>query len=576
MPDGQSSSTEKIAASWPAALALLATYLLAMFIALRAPILSGLDLGFGDRGDAIIEISLLEHWRNVFTATGAHWRQTLYFHPYPGTLGYNDGYLLFGIVYSFWRQWFDPFLSDTLNIATWKTVGFFASYALVARVLRWERPIALLVALLFTIANGMIVQAVHAQLQIIALLPVVASLAILLLRAELAGDRRKAAALAIAIAGLFGLWLMTGFYLAWFTFYFIMIGCIFWFCALGRGRVAVLRQVIRDHARTGLIFGAAFLIAIVPFLIVYLPKLRETGGHDFCRTYFYLPTVVDPFNVGGQNYFYGWIIEGIKAANHRWAVTQGAVASDEGNIAQHETGFPLILLILILAGAWKLLRHRPEPSKRAAYVFALAVMVSWLLTLKLGPFSPWLAIYILVPGAKGLRVVLRYQLWLILPLLLMVAAAWRAQFMGLLRSRPVLAVAVAALLVAEQLTGASSAALSRSRQIGDFSRIAPMPAECPAFYVVDARPRGGTPQPGGGDGRLYPHNVDAMLLASLWRKPTINGFSTFNPPDWDFANPDAPDYDARVARYARAHGLSVLCRLDAREAVQWRVMRYSR
>jgi len=68
---------------------------------------------------------------------------------------------------------------------------------------------------------------------------------------------------------------------------------------------------------------------------------------------------------------------------------------------------------------------------------------------------------------------------------------------------------------------------------------------------------------------LYPHNVDAMLLAELWRMPTINGFSTFNPPDWNFASPRAPDYDARVLAYARRHGLRGLCRLDVRQARPW-------
>ena len=68
---------------------------------------------------------------------------------------------------------------------------------------------------------------------------------------------------------------------------------------------------------------------------------------------------------------------------------------------------------------------------------------------------------------------------------------------------------------------------------------------------------------------LYPHNVDAMLLAELWRVPTINGFSTFNPPDWAFSDPLAPDYDARAEAYARRHRLSGLCRLDASQAAPW-------
>ncbi|GAA3252763.1 hypothetical protein GCM10020258_09510 [Sphingomonas yabuuchiae] len=113
-------------------------YLLAMLIFFRVPIASGFDLGFGERGDALIEMTILEHWRNVWSGVSS-WNSGFYFHPYGGTLGYNDGYFLYGIVYSLWRLVADPFHADTLNILTFKTIGFFAAYALVGRTLRWGR-----------------------------------------------------------------------------------------------------------------------------------------------------------------------------------------------------------------------------------------------------------------------------------------------------------------------------------------------------------------------------------------------------------------------------------------------------
>ena len=154
-----------------------------MALFFRAPILSGFDLGFGNRADGLIEISILEHWRNVLIA-GATWNTAGYFHPYRSTLGYNDGYFLYGMVYSFWRLFADPFHADTLNIFTFKTIGFVAAYALVSRTLRWGRPAALIVALTWTIANSIAVQAIHAQLESIS--------ALLLTYAMMAGDRAGA------------------------------------------------------------------------------------------------------------------------------------------------------------------------------------------------------------------------------------------------------------------------------------------------------------------------------------------------------------------------------------------------
>jgi hypothetical protein len=60
-----------------------------------------------------------------------------------------------------------------------------------------------------------------------------------------------------------------------------------------------------------------------------------------------------------------------------------------------------------------------------------------------------------------------------------------------------------------------------------------------------------------------------MFLAEQWRVPTINGFSTFNPPDWNFGNPLRADYDVRVARYVARHGLRQVCRLDMRQLQPW-------
>lgn len=552
---------------------LLAGYLLAMAIALRAPLTSGFDLGFGDRADGLIEISLLEHWHRILITGQGAWRQTLYFFPYADTLGYNDGYLLYGLVFSFWRQWFDPFLSDTLNIATWKTLGFFASYLLVARVLRWERPVAILVAVLFTIANGMAVQAVHAQLQLVALIPVVASLAMLLMRAELAGRRGRAATLAASLAALLGLWLLTGYYLAWFTCYFTVILALCWLWTLGPRRWQVLRQQASRHWRTAAVFGITLILACLPFLATYGPKLVETGGQAYEHARSHLCTPIDIANVGPGNYLWGWIFSGLRNGVKAVGAMLGFRIKPVWIIAEHESGFPLIELCLMLGAAWTILRRRPPDSNPGLRLFTLAVIVSWGLTIQLGYLSPWGLVYWLVPGARGLRVVSRYQLWLILPLLLVAAGAWRTRFVALWATSPLFVIALPTLLIVEQLNGARVAEVSRSQQLHDLGQITSIPALCPAFFVVSAR-RYTEAYKGTFDVGLYPHNVDAMLLSELWGKPTINGYSTFNPPDWDLARPTAPDYEARVAAYAQRHGIPTLCRLDARSQPQWQLIRY--
>lgn len=235
-------------------------------------------------------------------------------------------------------------------------------------------------------------------------------------------------------------------------------------------------------------------------------------------------------------------------------------------------GLPVVLFVLVMTAAWRIIVRRRVARDRPVSIelraFALAMIVAWFLTLQFHVASPWGLVFELVPGAKGMRVVSRYQLWLVLPLLLLVVAAWQERASLLARSKPVLAAGILLLLVAENLSAESPAQLSRSAQRTALWAVPAPPATCASFYVVAAR-RDEPVYINAEANGVYPHNVDAMFLAELWRVPTINGFSTFNPPDWKFADPLAADYDGRVMDYARRHQLHDLCRLDVRQANPW-------
>ena len=129
-----------------------------------------------------------------------------------------------------------------------------------------------------------------------------------------------------------------------------------------------------------------------------------------------------------------------------------------------------------------------------------------------------------------------------------------------------------ALLIAEQFGTDVPVAVSRSIDGAALWSIPAPPKDCASFYVVTGR-RDEQPYIDAEHEALYPHNVDAMLLAEQWRLPTINGFSTFQPPDWDFADPRAASYDTRVARYAVRHGLTKVCRLDMTSQQVWTYLR---
>ena len=85
----------------------LACCSLAIFYVFFVPISSGFSLLYGESTDALIEVSILEHWHNVLYG-GSNWLITNYFYPSSGTLGYNDTYFAPGIIHAQLRHLVDP------------------------------------------------------------------------------------------------------------------------------------------------------------------------------------------------------------------------------------------------------------------------------------------------------------------------------------------------------------------------------------------------------------------------------------------------------------------------------------
>ncbi len=57
----------------------------------------------GDRLDGTIELALLQHWSNVVDGAES-WNTPVFFYPARDALGYNDGYLLMGLIFAFLRM----------------------------------------------------------------------------------------------------------------------------------------------------------------------------------------------------------------------------------------------------------------------------------------------------------------------------------------------------------------------------------------------------------------------------------------------------------------------------------------
>ncbi len=515
---------------------------LALALFFHVQIGNGFTVLFGDRFDGVIEVALQQHWWNVFTGR-AGWNRTGWFYPWPDTLGYNDGYFLYGIAFSLARALgADPFLATAFSHLLAKAVGFVAFYALLRRAFARGPWPSLLGALLFTIADNSLVQAEHGQLLMVGFAPV-AALMLWELRRALAGARGwRVLGWGAALDLFCGAWLLSGYYMAWFFGYFMIALGLLLALLAPRGAWRALFADLRRHAGAlGLVLVLAGL-SIAPFLMVYLPTARQTGMHPLIDV---VPYIADPL-----------AILDIGTGNLLWGRLDAALAlrlpAQFPVYSEWTSGFPPLLLACFLAGgliAWR--RRATLPG-----AMALAAILTWLATLRFGNFVVWPMVMALVPGARGLHTISRYPIFLAGPVVIVAGCALEHLHR---RGRRALALALALALVAEEINLSPPVALDRVAELRFLAAIPPPPAGCRVFFTADPRP---SRIANAAIRALYSHNVDAMLIASLDHLPTLNGYSTFNPPDWNFGSPTRADYPARVEAYARVHRLRGLCRLD--------------
>ncbi len=527
---------------------------LSLAILFHQQILNGFTHLISDPQDGFIEVAILEHWYNSFRLL-EEWSRPIYFHPVPATLGYNDGYLIYGAIYSLFRAvGADMFLASELVNVVIRAIGYAGFYLACRRILALEWRWAAFGALMFTISNNAFMHAHHQQLLTVAFVPVLAVLLDGMAQAFLSKRRWPLLAWGASAAFFYAAWLLTAFYMAWFCVLFAMP---FVLLRILVSKAAEWKRVwagLRCHILTLFALMALFVLFCSPFLALYLPKAGESGMHRYDAVSFFEPVPLDIVHVGQENILFGWAD---RALNDHFRPGFPI-------FSEHTTGFPPgILALSVVALLWL---PRAGASRRALlYAMGGAIVLSWLACLKFGDFSLYALIYDWVPGAKAVRVVSRYQIFLAGPVIALVTAFLASQGQRLPR------VALAALglfLIAEEINIWPNLNIDRKAHLARLAAIPSAPAECRAFYVSKADPDYLQQDPVI-DG-LYRHSVDAMLLAEWRHLPTINGYDSFVPPNYFLFYPERPDYVNLVVRHVDYYGVQGLCGLDM-AAKRWTI-----
>lgn len=499
----------------------------------------------GDSYDGVIESVLVDHWFKVFQGLQT-WNSPPYFYPHQDTLGYNDAYFLYGLItIPFRLAGADIFRSQEYVHVCVRIIGFLSMAAVMKEVLGRRCLAGLFGASVFTLMLNVGVQAGHAQLLSLSFIPL---LALMLTRTVAAVDApgHRFPIYVAATLLLFSAMLLTSFYMAWFFVLFCLLvaGA---FILSNRPEARERLRGLKRHRTLATFFAALVGIAgFVPFVLVYGPKLLETHGHPYAAARFYAPSPIDIVNIGPGSMLWGWLFN-VSAATFPKLFRPG----------EFTVGFtPDILVALLVFGFFVFATGRIHLDRFLRAVF-LATIITLLLPLVIRGISPWWVVFRIVPGASGVRVVAR--LWLFLGFPISILLAILADHLWIAPRTRLAGIGMALLILIGQVDFSPPVGLGVEKELTRLNELPSPPAKCGSFFVTShVGPEHATDTGYG----LYNDNVAAMLIANHLSLPTINGFATFNPKDWDFSALPPATYLSRVERYAQTYRLTHLCGYD--------------
>jgi hypothetical protein len=520
----------------------------------RWQIFSKFDLIFGDRVDARMVAFLHEHLYQWIVGNSSLLSPP-FFYNQTDTLGYTDAFLLDQIIYTPLRLLdVGPLLSLSLIAVVLSSVSYFFLYVLLRR-LEISALIASLVALLFVFPNNLFLQSEHLQQFTVYYLPIIAYCTIASV-IHLHAKPYRAYFLGACAGGLYGLVFSTGYYVAWF----FGIGLLIFALIAAPTAWPRLRAMWVKKPSAAITLGMAasisFLSALTIFFIIYAPVLELGAKRPFAEYLFYAPRLNDIINVGSANFFWSKLIRSLHLVSYE------RLNFIEVNIALT----PLIQVFLVTSACLAVLpRFWPASdlgrvSRALVLACTTVCLLFFIVTVKIGGQSLFRLAHEWLPGANvihaGYRAMVVANLFAVIPIGLTFNQIFRSQMEKpgtfFVVARPAALIILLVLGAVEQVNLSQPALLSRNFEREHLDVLPAPPRECRTFYAVAQAGR-----------HPLQAQIGAMMVAMAHNLPTINGYSGWSPPGWDFYDTQTADYEHRAQRWAVKRGIEKgLCRLD--------------
>ena len=514
----------------------------------------GHDFLIGYSGDGKLTMLLTEHWYNFFCGREA-FTELAFFYPDEAVLGYTDMLLGFGLIHSILRfLGLNMFVAYKYTLIIVHLFGSLCMFYLLHSVMKCNRYWSLFGVTVFSYSNAFAVNIAHTQLTALSLLPL---LTIFIIKAFSSNvEEKKRGIFVVSALSIIAFIAYTAWYIAFFTFLFGLILLVMSYVILNHNGISFKKNFFSwftAHKKNVIAFFFYSVAIFVPFLIVYLPALRNTSGYGYQEVSVYLPELIDVINVGQGNLLFDKFPS--LTVFHRQVVTMETVQ-----------GFSLVILAIYLYIFFQRNQYREylktkEETVRFLVINAciISIVVVIVLSVKLGPdgSSLWYFLYYFVPGAKAIRAVARFWFFLSFPVALVVAV--RGDYIFAKKTIRFRRLAGAILFIAlfisnMRVDGVIYDGRWRTDLEVDFlTNVTKPPSACKAFYIYDS-----------GNKKIQAHSYQlaAYGIANHFGIKTVNGYSGNSPQDWDLWDVESKEYESNVYSWIKQNDLKDLYGYD--------------
>lgn len=485
----------------------------------------GHDYLISDNGDGRLTMLLTEHWYNFFCGREA-FAELAFFYPDEAVLGYTDMLLGFGVIHSILRfLGLNMFVAYKYTLIIVHLFGSLCMFYLLHSVMKCNRYWSLFGVVAFSFSNAFAIHIGHTQLTALSLVPL---LTIFLIRALSSdNDEKRRNVFVIATLSTVALIAYTAWYILFFTFLFGLILLVTSYIILnhnGLNLKKVFLSWVVTHKKNVIGYFLYSVVIFLPFLFVYLPALRSTGGYEYQGICVYMPELIDLINVGNGNLLFDKFSS--LTVFHRKVETMETVQ-----------GFSIILLALYLytflqRNKYNDLLQTKEERVRFLVINAciVSILVSFAISVKLGSdgSSLWFFVFNSIPGAKAIRAVARFWFYVSFPMAFVVAV--RGEYVFAKKKINFRRLAGAILFIALfisniRVDGVNYDKMWRTDLEIDFLKnVALPPTDCKAFYICDS----------GSKSLSDPsYQLTAYEIANHFGIKTVNGYSGVFPKGWN-------------------------------------------